>query len=73
MTCQKRRFWFPILMSTLGEKQSMVLAMQRAGLPEPSAHWVVLHLSDFPESIPCGVFRYLEGLCCTGLIHFPFH
>lgn len=45
-------------MSTLGEQQSTVLAMQRADLREPSARWVALHLSDFPESIPCGVFRF---------------
>lgn len=56
-------------MSNLGEKQSM----QRADLPEPSAQWVVLHLSDFPERIPCGVFHFIEGLCCPGLIHFSIH
>lgn len=57
-------------MSTLGERQNMVLAVQRAELPEPSAQLVELNLSSFPESAPCGVFHYLEGLHYTALIHF---
>lgn len=54
-------------MSTSSEKQSM----QRADLPETSAQWVVLHLSDFPESTPCGVFASLKA--CVVLVWSTFH
>lgn len=60
-------------MSILGERQNMVLAVQRPDLPEPSSHLVALYLSGFPENIPCGVFLCFEGLLYTVLIHFPFH